>query len=70
MNSNRQSELIHELEGIRANLSSCFHKITADRRAKNPYAELGWEVLNRLESLIEKLNQEDCEQKEKPNASV
>lgn len=47
----------HELGGIQANLTACFKRLTADRRSKNPYAELGFEVLARLDKLTRELDE-------------
>lgn len=43
----------HELDGIHANLMTCFRRISENRRAKNPYAELGLEALQKLAGVIE-----------------
>lgn len=49
----KTNQFIHELNGVRANLAACFRKLTADRRASNPYAQLGHESLERLDKLTE-----------------
>lgn len=56
-------DLVHDLDSVRANMTACLRNLSADRRSTNPYAELGFETLGKLNAIIARLNNYDSSDK-------